>query len=86
MPARRANIAYHLNNMVAAPAGVTVPKTIFKSEDGIVVAYGTSQPTTASTYAPGCILINTSTGKVYVNTTTTFTSAASWSIIGSVTS
>jgi hypothetical protein len=72
--------------MIPAPAGVTAPRTIYKSEDGILLCYGTSQPTTASTYAPGCILINTSTGKVYVNITTTFTSAASWSVIGSVTS
>ena len=72
--------------MIPAPAGVAAPRTIYKSEDGILFCYGTSQPTTASTYAPGCILINTSTGKVYVNITTTFTSAASWSIIGSVTS
>lgn len=73
-------------NMIAASAGVTVPNIIYKTEDGILLCYGTSQPTTASTYAPGCILINTSTGKVYVNITTTFTSAASWSVIGSVTS
>ena len=73
-------------NMIAAPAGVTVPKINFETEDGILICWGTSQPTTASTYAPGCILINTSTGKVYVNIETTFASAASWSIIGSVTS
>lgn len=72
--------------MVAAPAGVTVPKIVYKTEDGILLCYGISQPTTASTYAPGCILINTSTGKVYVNITTTFASAAVWSIIGSVSS
>ena len=72
--------------MIPAPAGVTVPRIIYKSEDGILLCYGTSQPTTASTYAPGCVLINTSTGKVYVNTETTFASAASWSVIGSVTS
>ena len=73
-------------NMIAAPAGVTVPKIIYKTEDGILLCYGTSQPTDASTYAPGCILINVSTGKVYVNIETTFSSAANWSIIGSVTS
>ena len=72
--------------MIAAPAGVTIPTVIYKTEDGILFCYGTSQPTTASTYAPGCILINTSTGKVYVNIETTFASAASWSVIGSVTS
>ena len=70
--------------MIAAPAGVAAPRTIYESEDGILMCYGTSQPTTASTYAPGCILINTSTGKVYVNITTTFASSASWSVIGSV--
>lgn len=77
---------YDHENMIPGPAGVTVPNIIHKTEDGILLCYGTSQPATASTYAPGCILINTSTGKVYVNVTTTFTSTASWSVIGSVTS
>ena len=81
-----ADESFEHETMIAAPAGVTVPKIVYKTEDGILLAYGTSQPTTASTYAPGCILINVSTGKVYVNVTTTFASAASWSIIGSVTS
>ena len=72
--------------MIPAPAGIAASTIIYKTEDGILFCYGTSQPTDASTYAPGCILINTSTGKVYVNVTTTFTSAASWSVIGSVTS
>lgn len=81
-----ADESFEHETMISAPAGIAAPKTVYKTEDGIMFCYGTSQPTTASTYAPGCILINVSTGKVYVNVTTTFTSAASWSIIGSVTS
>lgn len=57
MGARRANIGYHLHNMIAAKAGIVTPYIIFKSEDGVLLCYGTTVPTTVNTYAAGCILI-----------------------------
>lgn len=57
---RRYSIAYDLNNMVPAPAGVAIPKTIFKSEDGILLCYGITMPEDNSAgYAPGCLFLHT---------------------------
>jgi hypothetical protein len=57
--------------MVPGPAGSSVVRTIYKSEDGILQCYGTgSPPTTANTYAEGCIYhkVNaTSNDVLYVN-------------------
>jgi hypothetical protein len=51
---------YTHENMVSAPKGVATPKVIYKSEDGILLCYGTTFPPDASTgYAPGCLFINT---------------------------
>lgn len=67
----RYTLAYDHHNMVAAPAGTATVKTIFKSEDGILLAYGTTKPADSSTgYAEGCIfvVVNGSGGAVnYVN-------------------
>lgn len=53
-------VGFELNNMIAAPLGVATPKVIFKSEDGILLCYGTAKPTDADEgYAPGCIHIDT---------------------------
>jgi len=41
--------------------------------------------TDASTFAPGAIGMDLANGKAYVNTTTTDTSAASWTVVGSAT-
>lgn len=85
MSRTRYTLAFDHHNMVAAPVGSANIQTIFKTEDGITICYGTgSVPTDASTYAPGCILINTNTGKVYVNVETTKTNAANFDIIGTV--
>jgi len=71
----RANIAWTLNNMIAGPAGVATPATIFKSEDGIMIALGTSVPADAATgYGTGCLFLNTGGGDgtaLYVNEGTT---------------
>jgi len=57
--------------MIAAPAGEAAPQTIYKTEDGIVLAYGTTVPTDATTgYAEGCIFIHvdgTTGTAVYIN-------------------
>ncbi len=80
-------IAKVLNDMVPGPVATAVIQTIYKSESGINLCYGTgTPPTTAATYAPGCIMMIIDTGKVYVNIETTLASAANWSIIGSVSS
>ena len=56
---------------VPAPAAAAAPRIIYKSDDGILICYGTTVPTDASTgYAPGCIFIDadsTGTSWVYIN-------------------
>jgi len=56
--------------MVPAPAGTAAVKTIFKSEDGILLCYGTTAPDALAGYAQGCIFydINGEAGAtLYVN-------------------
>lgn len=60
MPANRNNISWHLHNMIAAPTGIAAVKTIFKSKDGIMLAYGITVPSDAATgYAEGCLFFHT---------------------------
>ena len=41
--------------MIAAPAGVAAPRTIYETEDGILQCYGTTVPSDEATgYAPSC--------------------------------
>jgi hypothetical protein len=65
------NIWFELDNMMPAPAGVAVPVTMYKSEDGILQCYGTTKPADAATgYATGCLFQNTDGGdgtSLYVN-------------------
>ena len=74
MGANRANLWYHHENMIAAPAATTTTKVIWKTEDGILICSGTSaisvlQAEVANTYAPGCIyiLISGTSSKIYIN-------------------
>lgn len=62
MSANRANIHWHLHNMVGGPAAKAAVQVIFKTEDGILFCYGTAAHTVleaeaADTYAPGCIYL-----------------------------
>lgn len=58
MAANRANIGWYLDNMIPGPAGVAIPKIIFRSEDGILLCYGTTDITDNTVgYASGCIFI-----------------------------
>lgn len=56
-----ADISYLLEAMVPAPAASTVIRTMYKTEDGVMLCYGTSAYTVleaqANMYAPGCIYI-----------------------------
>lgn len=65
------NIAHVLHNMVPAPASSAAVRVIFATEDGIMLAYGTTVPSDAATgYAPGCLFIDTdgtTTSKLYCN-------------------
>jgi hypothetical protein len=73
MPAQRATLWYHHDNMVPSPAGDANTRTIWETEDGILIAYGTTVPAnaTANTYAPGCLFFHTDgsglVDVVYVN-------------------
>ncbi len=81
MSRTRATIAFDLDNMVPGPAGSSIIRTINKSEDGILLCYGTTaygSLTDTDTYAPGCIYIDVNAGTVHVNSTTDITSAASF--------
>lgn len=63
-------IAKVLRDMVPAPAGTAVVTDIYKSEDGVMLCYGTTVPTAASTYSEGCLFIKvnaTSNDTLYVN-------------------
>lgn len=56
MPAQRATLAYHHDNMVPSPEGKSYVQTIWNTEDGITLCYGNTVPTGATEgYAPGCI-------------------------------
>lgn len=56
-----AHISQELHDMIAAPAASTAIQTMYKTEDGIMMCYGTSAHTVleaqANVYAPGCIYI-----------------------------
>lgn len=53
---------------IPAPAGLSTPRTMYASEDGIVLCYGTAVPADAATgYAPGCEFVDVSSGARYVN-------------------
>jgi len=58
MARTRYTLAFDHHNMVPAPAASSTIKTIFKTEDGILLCYGTAAaPSTANTYAEGCVYI-----------------------------
>ena len=59
---------YEAENMIPAPAGNATPRALLTSESGILLAYGTSVPSSAAGYAPGCIFIDVSGAKTYSNT------------------
>lgn len=64
-------IENELHNMVPGKAGVATPRVIYKSEDGILLAYGITVPTDATAgYAIGCLFLKTDGGAgtaLYVN-------------------
>jgi hypothetical protein len=57
-----AGVSQELHDMVPAPASAATPRTIFKTEDGILFAYGLTAVnaaplTTSGLWAPGCIYL-----------------------------
>jgi len=77
MSRTRFTLAFDHANMVPAAKGVATPKTIYKNENGILLAYGTLVPAAASGYAIGCIFLHDDGGSgttVYVNEGTAATS------------
>ncbi len=48
------NIHFELNNMLAGPPAEVTPYVTYRSEDGVLAAYGTTVPSTADVYAVGC--------------------------------
>jgi hypothetical protein len=60
-------IAFELANMVPAPAAEAKPQVIFKTDDGVILCYGTQVDNTAGIYAKGCLLLDLANGIHYVN-------------------
>lgn len=68
-------LAHEHHNMVPAPAATSTVQIIFKTEDGIMLCYGTAAHTVleaedANTYSPGCMYIRvltTGTSITYTN-------------------
>lgn len=67
-------IAKILHDMVPGPDATSVIQTVYKGEDGILQAYGTSAVSvlnaeTADTYAPGCVYVrvNGASSIAYIN-------------------
>ena len=70
MSRTRYTIGFDLHNMTPGIQGTADYQTIFKSEDGVLEAYGTTVPTATNTFAEGCIFhkVNASSNDViYVN-------------------
>jgi hypothetical protein len=59
---------YTHESMINAPPGNATPKIIYKSEDGILICYGTTIPTdNTAGYAPGCLFIDVDSSSLAVN-------------------
>lgn len=68
----RANIGRRLHDMIAAPAGGSSPRVIFRSEDGVLDCYGTTVPTDGSSdYAVGCTFRQIAADVLYSGACTT---------------
>ena len=71
MSRSRYTLPFDLRNMVPAPDGKATVQSIFRDEDGIMIAYGTTKPTDGTSgYEIGCLFIHTdgsATGTLYVN-------------------
>ena len=65
----RNHIAFALDTMTPATPLAVVPKCVYKTEDGIMLAYGTTVPVdTTAGYAPLCLFWDAT--KLYANTGT----------------
>lgn len=69
-----AEFGYEAENMIPAPAAVAAVRSIYETEDGVLLCYGTAANTvledTSTIYAPGCIYIKSltaGTSIVYIN-------------------
>lgn len=66
-----AHISRELESMVPAPAATATERVIYKTEDGILLAYGNTVPTdTTAGYSIGCLFFHTDGGDataLYVN-------------------
>jgi len=71
MSRTRFTLPFDLHNMVPGPAGTATVQNIYKSEDGILHAYGTTVPADASSgYSPGCLfhhIDGTGNDNLYIN-------------------
>ena len=76
MARTRYTLPFDHHNMVPGPAASTTVQVIWRTEDGIMLCYGTSADTVleaeaAGTYAPGCLYIKVvaaGTSILYLNT------------------
>jgi hypothetical protein len=54
--------------MTPGPAAVATVQVVWQTEDGIMIAYGTTFPVdTTAGYAPGCLFIDTANAQVLIN-------------------
>jgi len=71
MSANRANIDYHLENMIGFPSSSSTLRTILKLDSGdVLLAYGNSAAVpddSTAGYSPGCLIIEAENGKLYIN-------------------
>jgi len=71
MARSRYTMAFDHHNMVKAPTATSTVRVVWNSEDGVMDCYGTgSAPTTANTYAEGCIyrkLVAAGVSIMYIN-------------------
>jgi len=68
------------------PAGAATPRAVLTTEDGVILAYGSTFPADATVgYAPGCIFIHTDASGsawVYINEGTKASSAFAYVAAG----
>lgn len=68
MADRRSHMGFDHHNMTPSDAGAVIPQVIWKTQDGIVIAYGLTVPVdTTAGYVPGALFFDVDAA-LYINT------------------